>query len=186
MKGAVLNRFSGRASEALQPLPFHSFGDELGAEEWQIHRHRSPRYGWVSAVTAVLVVGLWLSSAATAQTLPGFEDVTQEAGIDFHHRYGDDDLSNIVEGTGAGAIFFDYDNDGWLDIYFLNGCWKKDVNDNLSRKKYRDKLSNRLYRSNRDGTFEDVTEEAGVGIPAMAAVVRPPTSTMTAIWISTC
>ena len=56
-----------------------------------------------------------------------FVDVTQQAGIDAHHYFGDDDLSNIVEGTGAGAAFFDFDGDGWLDIYLLNGCWLSDV-----------------------------------------------------------
>ncbi len=97
-----------------------------------------------------------------AQEFPVFTDVTQESGIDFHHRFGDDKLSNIVEGSGAGVVLFDYDNDGWLDIYFLSGCWLKGVSDNRGRK-YRDKLSNRLYRNLQNGRFEDVTETAGVG-----------------------
>ncbi|MCU0962735.1 MAG: CRTAC1 family protein [Pirellulaceae bacterium] len=99
-----------------------------------------------------------------AQELPVLTDVTQDAGIDFHHRFGDDQLSNIVEGTGAGAAFFDYDGDGWLDIYFVCGTWNKEVNDNRGRA-YRGKLSNRLYRNQRDGTFVDVTQHAGVGDP---------------------
>jgi hypothetical protein len=97
-----------------------------------------------------------------AQTLPVFNDVTKEAGINIKHSFGDYDLSNIVEGTGAGAMFFDYDGDGWLDIYFANGCWLKNVNDNRGRS-FRGKLSNSLYRNNGDGTFKDVTKEAGVG-----------------------
>jgi hypothetical protein len=96
------------------------------------------------------------------QSLPVFTDVTKEAGINFKHSYGDFDLSNIVEGTGAGAMFFDYNGDGWLDIYFVNGCWLKSVNDNRGRI-LRDKLTNALYRNNKDGTFSDVTEEACVG-----------------------
>ncbi|MHC4546812.1 MAG: hypothetical protein ACYSYL_20220, partial [Planctomycetota bacterium] len=52
-----------------------------------------------------------------AEKLPVFTDVTKEAGINFKHSYGDFDLNNIVEGTGAGAMFFDYNGDGWLDIY---------------------------------------------------------------------
>ena len=59
-------------------------------------------------------------------------------------------------------MFFDYDGDGWLDIYFVNGRWLKDVNDNRGRS-LRGKLTNKLYRNNRDGTFTDVTEKAGVG-----------------------
>ncbi len=83
------------------------------------------------------------------------------AGIRFQHSIGDFELSNIVEGTGAGAAFFDYDNDGRLDIYFVNGRWLEDVSDNRGRK-LKDKLSNALYHNNGDGTFTDVTEKAGV------------------------
>ncbi len=97
-----------------------------------------------------------------AARLPVFTDVTSEAGINFKHSYGDFDLSNIVEGTGAGAMFFDYNEDGWLDIYFLNGCWLKTVNDNRGRR-LRGKLTNFLYRNNGNGTFTDVTQDAGVG-----------------------
>ena len=97
-----------------------------------------------------------------SETLPIFTDVTKEAGINVKHSYGDFDLTNIVEGTGAGAMFFDYDADGWLDIYFVNGCWLKNVNDNRGRS-LRGKLANCLYRNNGDGTFTDVTEETGVG-----------------------
>jgi hypothetical protein len=96
------------------------------------------------------------------QSLPVFTDVTKEAGINFKHSFGDFDLSNIVEGTGAGAMFFDYNGDDRLDIYFVNGCWLKSVNDNRGRV-LRDKLTNALYRNNGDGTFSDVTKEAGVG-----------------------
>lgn len=96
------------------------------------------------------------------QTLPTFEDVTQAAGLQFKHSYGDYDLSNIVEGTGSGALFFDYDGDGWQDIYFVQGCWLKEVNDNRGLK-LRGKLTNQLFRNNGDGTFADVTAKAGVG-----------------------
>jgi len=99
---------------------------------------------------------------SAAQALPVFNDVTKEAGINIKHSFGDFDLTNIVEGTGAGAMFFDYDGDGWLDIYFVNGCWLKNVNDNRGRK-LRGKLTNSLYRNNGDGTFKDVTKEASVG-----------------------
>ena len=102
------------------------------------------------------------ASYGATQTLPVFTDVTKEAGINVKHSYGDSDLSNIVEGTGAGAMFFDYDGDGLLDIYFVNGCWLKNVNDNRGRK-LRGKLANSLHRNNGDGTFKDVTNEAGVG-----------------------
>ncbi|HID74844.1 MAG TPA: CRTAC1 family protein [Planctomycetaceae bacterium] len=101
-------------------------------------------------------------SAAAEESLPVFTDVTEEAGIHCKHSFGDMELSNIVEGTGAGAMFFDYNGDGWLDIYLPNGCWRWDVNDNRGRI-LRGKLTNRLYRNNGDGTFTDVTDQAGVG-----------------------
>jgi hypothetical protein len=104
----------------------------------------------------------WADCGSAGEPLPTFTDVTEQAGINHRHRYGDMDLSNIVEGTGAGAMFFDYDGDGWLDIYLPNGCWLRDVNDNRGRV-FRDKLTNRLYRNRGDGTFIDVTPQAGVG-----------------------
>lgn len=95
---------------------------------------------------------------------PALTDVTRDAGLHASHSFGDFDLSNIVEGTGAGAVFFDYDGDGRLDLYLPNGCWSADVNDNRGRS-LRGRLTNHLYRNRGDGTFEDVTEQAGVGHP---------------------
>lgn len=102
------------------------------------------------------------ADAVEDPALPVFSDVTAQAGIKFRHSYGDLKLSNIVEGTGSGAAFFDYNNDGWMDIYFPNGAWQKGVSDNRGRK-LRGNLANALYRNNGDGTFSDVTAQAGVG-----------------------
>ncbi len=111
----------------------------------------------------VLVFAIAAATVGQAEDhLPVFTDVTEEAGIHFKHSYGDMDLSNIVEGTGSGGMFFDYNGDGWLDIYLPNGRWLADVNDNRGRS-LRGKLKNCLLRNNRDGTFTDVTDEAGVG-----------------------
>ena len=99
-------------------------------------------------------------AGADEPPVPVFTDVTEKAGIHFKHSFGDKELSNIVEGTGAGAMFFDYDGDGWLDIYLVNGRYRPDVNDNSGRR-LKGKLSNRLYRNNHDGTFTDVTDEGG-------------------------
>ncbi len=112
-------------------------------------------------IILLIIVSIWPAAAAELQ-LPVFTDVTDQAGIHFKQSYGDFELSNIVEGTGSGAMFFDYNGDGWLDIYFPNGRWHKDVSDNRGRQ-LKGKLRNYLYRNNGDGTFTDVTEEAGVG-----------------------
>ncbi len=106
-----------------------------------------------------------LGQAQNPANLPVFVDVTDSAGIDFKHSFGDFDLTNIVEGTGAGACFLDYNNDGWFDLYFPNGSWDKSISDNRGRK-LRGKLFNHLYRNNGDGTFTDVTDSAGVGDPS--------------------
>ncbi|UCG58396.1 MAG: CRTAC1 family protein [Phycisphaerales bacterium] len=115
-----------------------------------------------SSVLIQVVMSMALTVGAAPGKLPVFTDATKEAGLTAKHNYGDPDLSNIVEGTGAGAMFFDYNGDGWMDIYFVNGCWMKDVSDNRGRR-LRGKLTNSLYRNNGDGTFTDITKEAGVG-----------------------
>ena len=76
-------------------------------------------------------------------------------GIDFVHVSGASPEKYLPESTGAGCAFLDYDNDGWMDIYLVNSgpC------DFWSPEK---PLRNALYRNNRDGTFTDVTEKAGV------------------------
>jgi len=103
-----------------------------------------------------------LAVAAQAGELPVFAHVTQEAGINFRHSFGDHELDNIVEGTGAGACFFDYDNDGFMDLYLVNGAWTRGVSHNRGRD-LRGKLFNHLYHNNGDGTFADVTAKSGAG-----------------------
>ncbi|MGC8641301.1 MAG: CRTAC1 family protein [Isosphaeraceae bacterium] len=121
----------------------------------------------VSVIALILLIlaslaGVSRRAVAEDPPVPVFTDVTASAGIHFKHSFGDKELSNIVEGTGAGAMFFDYDNDGWLDIYLVSGRYRPDVNDNTGRR-LKGKLSNKLYRNNHDGTFTDVTAKAGVG-----------------------
>ncbi|HEY5657267.1 MAG TPA: CRTAC1 family protein [Myxococcota bacterium] len=100
--------------------------------------------------------------ASGAPELPVFTDVTRQAGIAFRHSYGDLELDNIVEGTGTGACLFDYDDDGLLDIYLVNGAWTRGVSDNRARH-LRGKLHNHLYRNQGDGSFSDVTQQTGTG-----------------------
>jgi hypothetical protein len=89
-------------------------------------------------------------------------NVTSSSGIHFQHSFGDDDMSNIVEATGSGCAFFDYNNDGFLDIYVVNGCYLEEINDPEYADVYR---TNHLFHNNGDGSFKDVTDITGVGDP---------------------
>jgi len=82
------------------------------------------------------------------------------AGITWVHDNGHSPDRHLPETCGGGGIFFDYDNDGWMDIYFVNSG----PSDFFKPEK---PLRNALYRNNQDGTFTDVTEKAGVACGRM-------------------
>ena len=87
-----------------------------------------------------------------------FADITKLAGLDkFVHRSGSLDNKTILETMGSGVALLDYDNDGWLDIYLLNGS----TVGALKGKEAPPRAM--LLHNNHDGTFTDVTEKAGVG-----------------------
>jgi hypothetical protein len=86
-----------------------------------------------------------------------FADITKQAGLDiFHHRDGGAKKATILEADGSGVALIDYDNDGWLDIYFLNGSTFAALKDATPAPRAM------LLHNNRDGTFTDVTDKAGV------------------------
>ena len=91
-----------------------------------------------------------------------FQEIGKEIGLDFVHSIGDKELTNIVESSGAGAAFLDYDQDGFIDLYVCNGTWVKGIS---SGDKPQVMPENHLYHNRGDGTFEDVTKKAGVGGP---------------------
>ncbi len=94
-------------------------------------------------------------------SLPVFTDITKDSGLVFKHSYGDHHLDNIVEGTGTGACFFDFNNDGLQDIFLPTGVWTKGVSDNDGRD-LRGKLAGRLFRNLDKGKFEDVTAKSKI------------------------
>ena len=85
-----------------------------------------------------------------------FDDVTAQSGISFKHNSGAFGKKYLPETMGSGACFIDYDNDGWQDIFLVNSM---DWPDHKTHKSYP-----ALYHNNRDGTFTDVTREAGLAI----------------------
>src|SRR5437588_511003 len=92
-----------------------------------------------------------------------FEDVTARSGIRFKHEASRTSQKYLPESMGAGVAMFDYDNDGWLDLFFVNGARIPDpMPGGASTSKSDPRFWNRLYRNNHGGTFRDVTEAAGL------------------------
>ena len=97
------------------------------------------------------------NSANTSQRVANFVDIAQKAGLAMKNVFGGVDTKKyIIETTGTGVAIFDYDNDGWPDIFFVNGTTLEDMKAGKSGP------TNHLYHNNHDGTFTDVTEKAGL------------------------
>ena len=100
-----------------------------------------------------LLLILW--SGALRADSPRFVDVTASSGIDFRHVHGGTGKKYFVETMGSGVAFLDYNNDGWLDVFAVNGGTLPGYAGPPPR--------NRLYRNAGGGVFSDVTRFAGVG-----------------------
>ncbi len=86
-----------------------------------------------------------------------FQDVAAKAGLNsFHHKVGTAEKGYILETLGSGVALIDYDNDGWLDIYLVNGSTYEAMAGTVQPP------SAALFHNNHDGTFTDVTAKAGV------------------------
>ncbi len=118
--------------------------------------------GWLAGAGLV-----FLSLAAASASDVHFTDTTQAVKVDFKDESSATSNKYLVETMGGGVALFDYDNDGRLDIFFVNGA---KIDDPMPEHKAPDKSDrkfwNRLYHQNTDGTFTDVTEKAGLtGMP---------------------
>ena len=119
-----------------------------------------PKYGsqylkfW--CVIVLVLSCIFLDARANSSIV--LRDVTKETGITFKHTDGGSGRRYIMETVSAGLALFDYDGDGDVDIYFLNGAPLKGTQVDRIPK-------NALYRNEGGWTFTDVTEEAGVGDP---------------------
>ncbi|MGA2832384.1 MAG: CRTAC1 family protein [Terracidiphilus sp.] len=110
-----------------------------------------------AALTPVLLPGNLRAVLPIAKPTPPFSrfvDVAQAAGLAATMIYGEpDSFTYIVESMATGCAFFDYDNDGWMDIFIPGGRRLKNTPP---------EAGNHLYKNNRDGTFTDVTAKAGL------------------------
>src|SRR5260221_396994 len=107
----------------------------------------------LALAAATVGVGKTGGQAASVVT---FRDVTQQSGIRFVHNNGAFGKKFLPETLGPGVAFIDYDNDGWPDIFLVNGMdWPGHAQKHTTPK---------LYHNNRDGTFTDVTHKAGLDV----------------------
>jgi hypothetical protein len=114
----------------------------------------------------LLLAAIWCApNAAFPQNGDGsygvtFANIARSAGISHKTIYGDEHKNKyLLETTGCGVAWFDYDNDGWLDLFFVNGT--RLTSDPKSFPKGQEPTTH-LYRNNRNGTFTDVTRKAGL------------------------
>jgi hypothetical protein len=103
-----------------------------------------------------IVIGAGVLLAGSAAGPIVFEEIAERSGLTFASNSSPTPNKNQPETMVAGVALFDYDNDGYLDVYLVNGAAIP------SLKKEGPQYWNRLYHNNRDGTFTDVTEKAGV------------------------
>ena len=104
----------------------------------------------------LILICCWFTEMGLAQPKIQFVDVTADAGIHFKHVDGRSGEKYLLETLGSGAVFFDYDNDGDIDLYIVNAADLPGFTSPIPP-------TNVLYRNNGDGTFTDMTAQAGVG-----------------------
>src|ERR1700694_5100220 len=109
----------------------------------------------VFALAILLLEQTGIEATAETSTVQ-FRDVTQQAGIHFVHNNGAFGKKFLPETMGPGVAFIDYDNDGWPDIFLVNGMtWAAHTQKHTPPK---------LYHNNHDGTLTDVTHKAGLDV----------------------
>ncbi len=115
-------------------------------------------------LTALGVAFVLAAAASVTSSRPGgqaasevtFRDVTHQSGIRFVHNNGAFGKKFLPETLGPGVAFIDYDNDGWPDVFLVNGMdWPGHIQKHTTSK---------LYHNNHDGTFTDVTHKAGLDV----------------------
>jgi len=114
-------------------------------------------------VTSLMTYGQDSASGQMSSTIPHFSDVTSSVGVHFENIASHTSRKYLIETMGSGVALFDYDNDGRLDIFIVNGA---SLSDPAPQRAIPQKSGpsdwNRLYHQRPDGTFEDITEKAGL------------------------
>jgi hypothetical protein len=102
-----------------------------------------------------------ISSTVSAQNKGVvFWDVTKLSHINFKYTIGDDNYENILESSGSGITIFDYNGDGWMDLFMMNGTYLEGISD-VGGAKYKN-TPDQLYKNNGNGTFTEVSAAAGL------------------------
>src|SRR6266853_6806388 len=117
-----------------------------------------------STFLSATLLALQLGKAAPMHAVPAkFIDVTSELGVRFQYMASHTPKHYLLETMGAGVSLFDYDNGGRLDIFLVNGAPLADpTSKGTVPQKTASDYWNRLFHQKRDGSFEDVTEHAGL------------------------
>ena len=120
-------------------------------------RRRGEPLGWIVAWLAIAVsVGVRGAQPAPSDLGFSFANTAREAGLTAETTYGGREANRyFLETTGCGVALIDVDKDGWLDVFLVNGA-------TLEGAANGPEPTARLYRNRRDGTFEDITERAGL------------------------
>ena len=125
---------------------------------------------WIVFIFSIGFLFLFTPDPVSAQKNEvKFTDITKKAGINFKYTIGDFSYKNIIESSGGGITVFDYNNDGLMDLYLMNGTYLEGISD-LEGKVFSN-THDELYSNNGDGTFTEVSAEAGIDDPhwSMAA-----------------
>ena len=141
---------------AVDRLPGVSLGYAIGTSPY------TPFKGGIASFSSFVAASPGMKSSAEKPTVT-FVDVTEPSGLHFLHRNSATPNKYLMETMTGGVAIFDYDQDGWMDIFFVNGAMLKNPQpDNEVPDKTSPEFWNRLFRNNHDGTFTDVTEKAGL------------------------
>src|SRR5690242_3001543 len=129
------------------------------------------RFFWIACVTAITAASfagaifprLGFQKPESSAAAGRFTDVTASLGVQFDYQSSHTPQKYLIETMGSGVALFDYDNDGRLDLFVVNGAPLTDPTPREAiPQKTGPKYWNRLFHQKTDGTFEDVTEKAGL------------------------